>query len=60
MTPKLTGMAKRGSVAARTRDCRGGGESREDVVVMAETTVPGGGRGSEGEGVGCGNMGGGS
>jgi hypothetical protein len=51
-------MAKRGSVVARTRDCRGGRESREDIVAgVAETTVLGGGRGIRGEGVGRGNMG---
>jgi hypothetical protein len=58
VTPKLTGMAKRGGVAVGARDGQGGRGSREDVVVgMAKTTVPSGGRGSGDEDVGCGNMG---
>jgi hypothetical protein len=60
VTPKLTGMANQGSVAAWTRDCQGGRESKENVVVgVAETTVPGGGIGRGGESIGSGNNGGG-
>lgn len=60
MTPKLTGMANRGSVAASTRDCRGDRESKENVVAgVAETIVQGGGIGSGGESIGSGNIGGG-
>jgi hypothetical protein len=55
VTPKLTGMAKRGGVDAGASDRRGDRESGEDVV--AQMTVLCGGRGSGGEGVGCGNMG---
>jgi hypothetical protein len=53
-------MAKRGVIATRARDSRGGRESREDVVAeVAKTTVSSGGRGSGGKVVGLGNIGGG-
>jgi hypothetical protein len=51
VTPKR--MTKRCGVAARTRNGRGGRESRKNVVArVVKTTVPSGGKG-----VGCGNMG---
>jgi hypothetical protein len=60
VTSKLTDMIKRRGVAVRTRNGRGGRESRESVVArVAKTAVPSGGRNNGGKGVGCGNMGGG-
>ena len=51
MTPKR--MTRRCGVDARTRNGRGGRESRKNVVArVVKTTVP-----SEGKGIGCGNMG---
>jgi hypothetical protein len=48
VAPKLTSIARRGRV-----DGRGARESREDVVArVAKTTMPSGGKGSNGEGIG--------
>lgn len=48
------------SFLSSATDGRGGQEAGDDIVVgVAKTTVPSGGRGSGGEGVGCVNMGGG-
>jgi hypothetical protein len=57
VTPKLTGMAKRGGVAVGARDGQGDRAGEDVVARVAKTTVPSGGRGSGDEDVGCGNMG---
>jgi hypothetical protein len=58
VTPKLTSMVERDSGVVGERDGQGGRESGEDVVAgVATTTMPSAGRGSGGEGVGCGQNG---